>query len=222
MQPFDEIWDRAVDRHGEDKVRAHLPQPLPAAALARIPDDRWLAEMAKRVFAAGFVWRVIEAKWEGFEAAFDGFDPGRVADYDSHDLERLQGDPRIVRNGQKIQATVHNAAMVQRISAQHGGFGRWVADWPDDDIVGLWEALGREGSRLGGATGAYLLRFMGKDTFILSKDVGAALVAAGVVDKHPTGKRALRATQDAFNAWSRQSGMPRCQLSRVLGMSIDA
>ena len=69
--------------------------------------------MTQRVFSAGFVWRVIRAKWDGFEEAFDHFDPATVAAYDAEDIARLSQDERIVRNNQKIQATVKNARFVQ-------------------------------------------------------------------------------------------------------------
>ena len=47
-----------------------------------------------------------------------------------------------------------NAAFVDRISNEHGSFGRFLAAWPADDQVGLTAYLGKHGSRLGGNTGA--------------------------------------------------------------------
>ena len=78
------------------------------------------------------------------------------------------------------------------------------------------------GSRLGGTSGQYFLRSMGKDSFILSQDVVAALVREGVVDKAATSKRDLAAVQSAFNRWREQSGRSLTEISRVLAMSIES
>ena len=80
--------------------------------LAKLPDSQALAEMAKRIFSAGFVWRVIEAKWPGFEEAFLGFEPEKLNFRPDEFWEGLARDKRIVRNPQKIKAIRHNAAFV--------------------------------------------------------------------------------------------------------------
>ena len=80
--------------------------------------------------------------------------------------------------------------------------------------------LKKRGSRLGGHTGQYFLRFMGKDTFVFSKDVVSTLIAQGIVDKEPTNRKELHATQQAFNQWKNESGRPLCQISRILAMSV--
>ena len=64
------------------------------------------------------------------------------------------------------------------------------------------------------------LRQMGLDSFILTRDVGAALVREGVVGKPPSSARDLAATQAAFNEWAAQSGRPFNHISRVLAFSV--
>ncbi len=219
MTPFAPFYERAVARHGEDELRARLPRVVSAEQLAALPDDRYLAAMAERVFAAGFRWRVIKAKWEGFEEAFQGFDPAWVADLDIEGVAALAQDTRIVRNRPKILATIDNAAFVRQVSAEHGSFGAWLAAWPAEDTIGLWAALKAGGNRLGGDTGPWVLRMVGRDTFRLSSDVVAALIEAGVVTKKPTGKRDLARTQEAFNAWSTESGLTQGAVSVVLACS---
>ena len=54
---------------------------------------------------------------------------------------------------------------------QHQSFGQFLANWPEDDIVGLLLYLKKHGSRLGGRTSQYFLRFVGKDTFMFTQDV---------------------------------------------------
>jgi 3-methyladenine DNA glycosylase Tag len=164
---------------------------------------------------------VIEKKWPGFEAAFLAFDPKRLTFEPDEFWERLLDDKRIVRNPQKITAVRGNARFVVEIAAEHGSFGKFLAGWPADDQVGLLELLGKRGARLGGRTGQYFLRFIGKDGFVTSDDVVACLRDAGVdIAQNPTSKKDLRKIQDAFNAWAKESGLPLTHISRICAMSI--
>jgi 3-methyladenine DNA glycosylase Tag len=216
---FSEIYDRAVARHGEDNIRAHFHEPVSADVLRAETDDRYLAAMAKRVFAAGFRWSVVQAKWDGFEAAFHDFDPHHVANLDEEGIGALAADTRIVRNRPKIISTINNAKFVVEISDEFGGFGNWLADWPVTDVVGLWAELKKRGDRLGGNTGAWFLRLVGKDTFRLSEDVMAALKEAGVDIGKGTGKRHQANIQAAFNQWQAESGLSMGALSMTLARS---
>jgi 3-methyladenine DNA glycosylase Tag len=162
-----------------------------------MPDDRVLAEMTKRVFCAGFVWKVIEAKWDGFEAAFSKFDPSLLAFAPDEYWEALAGDQRIVRNEAKIRSVRANARFVCELAEAHGSAGRFLCEWPRQDNLGLLEVLAKRGNRLGGMTGQYLLRFLGRDGFILSADVVACLKDAGLdISQSPTSKRDLMAIDD--------------------------
>ena len=221
MESFDSIFQRAAERKGG---AAALEETLPAAAdesaLRSFPDDRYLAEMTKAVFRAGFVWKIIENKWPGFEEAFSGFDVKTCALLAEEDMERLMADDRVVKNAKKLQSVTKNAAFILEVRESHGAFGAYLAGWPNADVVGLWAELKRRGDRLGGQTGRFFLRFVGKDTPVLSPDVVKALVLQGVVDKEPTSKKALAAVQAAFNTWHAESGRDLCQISRVLAASV--
>ena len=218
---FETIYQRAVSRKGPEGLEELLPSHKSAKALSATGDDRYLSSMTRCVFSAGFVWRVVENKWPGFEDAFEEFSVGSVAGMDEADIDALAQDTRVIRNRQKIAATRDNARFVATASADHGGFGNYLAAWPTDDTIGLWQELHARGSRLGGFTGPLFLRQMGVDTFMLTGDVNKALIAAGIVDKPPTTKRALAATQEAFNTWREETGRSLCQLSRVLACSVD-
>jgi 3-methyladenine DNA glycosylase Tag len=223
-QTYQAIFARAAERHGGAKaLEAKLAESRPKspAELAALPDDRWLAEMTRRIFQAGFNWSVIDNKWDGFEAAFEGFDVGRWAMAGDDDLDRLARDTRIVRNPQKIRTVRENAVFLSDLAKEHGSAARFFADYPVTDQVGLMDVLKKRGSRLGGTTAQYLLRLIGKDAFVLSRDVTAALIAAGVIDKPPTSAKALAAVQEAFNSWMEESGRPLTQISRTLALSID-
>lgn len=223
MRTFEEILDIAAERKGgRDAVLADTPAVLDADALAAIPDDRWLAQMARGIFQAGISWQVVENKWPDTEEAFFNFDVGRVAGMSEDWFDELLDDPRIVRSPPKVEAIQENAVFIKEVAAEAGSFGRKIGDWPAEDFAGLLEWLKKNGARLGGATGAYMLRAMGKESYVLSPSVVARLVAEGVIDKEPTSKKAMAAVQEAFNTWKAQSGENLTVISRVLAQSIDA
>ena len=223
MESFKKMYARAARRKGGERaLETLLPKPKTPPSLTRIRDDRYLAEMTKKIFQSGFVWRVVENKWQGFEKAFDGFEPGPVSLMSDEKLEVLATDKRIIRNFTKIKSVRTNAQFVGEIAGEYGSFGKFIAKWPCTDIIGLWAVLKKRGARLGGNTGPYFLRFIGKDTFILSPDVVALLVKENVVGKRPTSKKDLAAVQAAFNQWQEQSDRPLCQISRVAAMSVGA
>jgi DNA-3-methyladenine glycosylase I len=85
-------------------------RPIRARGLAA---DRAMYErMTLEAFQSGLSWLTILRKREGFRAAFAGFEPEKVAEFGPADVERLLGDPGIVRNRSKIEATIHNARAV--------------------------------------------------------------------------------------------------------------
>lgn len=222
MLDFAEIRARAARRKGGEPMLSSLLGPVPDnRAVAHVTDDRILSTMAERIFAAGFVWRVIEQKWPGFEEAFLGFEPRRLLFQPDDFWHDLASDSRIVRNPRKIRSVKENAAFVDQVSKEHDGFGRFLAEWPADDQVGLMDYLARHGSRLGGNTGQYFLRWIGWDTFIISSDMGAALRDAGLeIAENPSSKRDLARIQWQLNLWKDETGLPYAHISRILAMSI--
>jgi len=221
MRKFEEVYAIAADRKGGEKNLEELITPAkPAKELTKIEDDRWLSDMTKRIFQAGFNWKVVENMWPGFEAAFDGFDLGRCAMLNDDDFARLVSDKRIVRYGAKIRSVQENAVFLIDLVNEYGSAGEAFGNWPSEHYIDLLDMMKKRGSRLGGNTGQYFLRMMGVDSFILSRDVTARLIAEGVVDKTPTSKKALAQVQEAFNEWMDQSGRGLTEISRVLAMSV--
>ena len=222
MRSFEEILGLAAAHHGTPHaVLAAAANEHAVVDLAAKSDEHYLAEMTKAVFSAGFSWKVIRQKWPGFKAAFDQFQPNRVAFYADEEMDRLLSDKGIVRNGQKITATINNARFIVEKNKTHSGFGAFLAEWPKEDQAGLLAHLSKHGGRLGGATAQYFLRFSGYDAWITSKDVCAALVRESVLDKpSATSKTALKKVDQAITAWHEQSDQPRAVISRVLAMSI--
>ena len=219
---FKSIQARAAKRKGGEKVLASLmPKKRDNKALAKLTDDRVLAEMARRVFCAGFVWSVIDKKWPGFEEAFLGFNPKRLLFQPAEFWEKLTQDTRIVRNPTSIRSVRENAKFVTDIAAEHGSFGKFLAAWPADDQIGLLEIFAKRGSRLGGFSGQYLLRFLGRDSFILTGDLMMCLRDAGVpISEKGTSKKDQKLAQAQINEWARESGLPLTHISRICSMSI--
>lgn len=221
MKPFGQIEALAGKHHGGPKgISAALRHWQVDTDIGSKKDAQLLAGMAKAVFSSGFSWEVIEKKWQGFEAAFDKFEPKKVAAYGEEKLDALLKDTRIVRNGAKIIATIENARFVVATAKTHGSFANFLVNWPETDQVGLMDYLKRHASRLGGSTCQYFLRFEGWDAFILSGDVVKALIREGVVTKEPTSKKDLAAVQAAFNQWRKESKRPVREISRILALSV--
>lgn len=213
---------RAVTMYGSiEAVEDKLPSALSAKQLQDIGDDRYLAEMAACIFRAGFVWRVVKAKWPGFEEVFNGFMPLWLASRSAEDIEKMASNPLIIRNLTKVRAVQENARHILDIQHSHGSFGNFISGWPEDDISGLWLALKKHGCRLGGMSGQYFLRFIGKDTFVLSRDVCVALIAEGIIGKTTvTAQRDVKIVQQCFNDMRAESGRPLCELSMILALSV--
>lgn len=86
-----------------------------------VRDERGLFErLSLEAFQSGLSWATILRKRPAFRAAFDDFDPDRVAAYDDGDVARLMGDAGIVRNRRKVEATIANAAATVALRAEGG------------------------------------------------------------------------------------------------------
>ncbi|MEE4661381.1 MAG: DNA-3-methyladenine glycosylase, partial [Halieaceae bacterium] len=99
-------------------------------------------------------------------------------------------------------------------------FAHFIADWPTEDITGLWHTLKKTGSRLGGNTGPFALRALGVDTFLFTREVLQFLRSTAVIDSGETSQRALRASQDYFNTLRTASGRSLTELSQIIALSV--
>ena len=75
---------------------------------------------------AGLSWNTILNKRENYRKAFDGFDPGRIAQYDRRKMQKLLADPGIVRNKLKIASALENANAFLRVQQEFGSFDRYI------------------------------------------------------------------------------------------------
>lgn len=156
-----------------------------------VTDDRRLFEkLALEGFQAGLSWRTILAKREAFRRVFEGFDIERVARFDEADVERLLGDPAIVRHRGKIEATIANARRTIELTEEFGSLAAYV--WSFEAVPGsrpdpvTWAAL-RERAASPESTA------MSKDLkrrgwrFVGPTTVYAFMQATGLVNDHLEG-----------------------------------
>ena len=114
-------------------------------------DSEYLEQLTKAIFQAGFSWSVIRNKWDNFKRAFDGFEIEKVANYGLADLERLINDASIVRNRQKIAATVENARTMMELIDEYGSFKAYLDSLEGDyyeravELQRVFKHLGRTG-----------------------------------------------------------------------------
>jgi DNA-3-methyladenine glycosylase I len=139
-----------------------------------VHDDRLLFEYLVLGGAqAGLSWSTVLRKREAYRAAFDRFDPHRVARYDSARIEWLLANPGLIRNRNKLQSAVENARALLAVQEECGSFDQYVWDfvggrpiqnaWPSleeiptktPESVALSKDLRRRGFRFAGPTIVY-------------------------------------------------------------------
>jgi len=89
-------------------------------------DSAYFENMTRCVFQSGLNWATIADRWPAFREAFESFDIAKVAGYGAEDIARLKGDARILRNRNKILATIHNAREFERIIRESGSVSAWL------------------------------------------------------------------------------------------------
>src|SRR5690242_2755756 len=149
IPPFAPIFVAARTRVGAAALEERLPTPKTPQQLADTPDDRYLSQMSRRIFHAGLKHSMVDAKWPAFEEVFHSFDLRRVRAMSDEALEGLLGNAKLIRHWGKLKSVRDNAAAMLEIAGEHKSFGAWLAGWPGEDIVGLWEALAKRFSQMG-------------------------------------------------------------------------
>jgi len=219
-EKFAAVLARAAERKGgEEALLALVERPATKAQISALSNDRILSQMTKSVFKSGFVWRVVENKWSCFEEHFFEFNVEKILMMPDEMLERKATDPKIIRNLKKVFTIRDNAQMIANIEREHGSFGEFIANWPEDDIIGLCALMKKQGNRLGGNTGINILRGLGKDTFRISSDVEAYMRSREIITGGLQTKTSLNAIQHQFNLWRDETGLSLTELSMILAYS---
>lgn len=165
-----------------------------------VDDDRRLFEkICLEGFQSGLSWRTILAKRENFRLAFRDFDFEQVARFREKDVERLLGDPGIVRHRGKIEAAVNNAARAKELVKSEGSLGAYFWSFevrerlvPPQTVTTTPEAiaLSKDLKKRG-------WKFVGPTTMY------AFLQAMGIVNDHVEGCFAHRKVERARRAFRR-------------------
>ncbi|OAB86378.1 3-methyladenine DNA glycosylase [Janibacter melonis] len=151
-----------------------------------VRDERGLFErLSLEAFQSGLSWATILRKRPAFRAAFDDFDPERVARYGDADVARLMADAGIVRNARKVAATITNARATLDLRAD-GGLPELVwSHQPETTPVPTSQAevptTSPQSVALAGSLRARGFAFVGPTT------MHALMEAVGVVDTHLVG-----------------------------------
>jgi DNA-3-methyladenine glycosylase I len=148
-----------------------------------VRDERGLYErLSLEGFQSGMSWLTILRKRDAFRAAFEGFDPDRVAAFGERDVERLLADASIVRHRGKIEAAIANARATVALRESTPLPELFWSFAPEAHVppggAGDWHASTAESTALSKRLKQAGFRFVGPTTLY------AAMQACGVVNDH--------------------------------------
>jgi DNA-3-methyladenine glycosylase I len=137
---------------------------------------------------AGLAWITILRKRENYRAAFDGFDPERIARYDRRKVASLLLDPGIVRNRLKVEGTVSNARAFLELVEEEGSFDGFLWGFVGGKpLRNRWKSLREVPAETAEARAmSKALRRKGF-TFVGPTICYAFMQATGMVNDHVTG-----------------------------------
>ncbi len=153
-----------------------------------VHDDRKIFEfLILEGMQAGLSWMTILRKRDNFRAAFDGFDPIKIARYDQDKFEELMNNPGIIRNQRKIEASAQNAQAFLDVQAEFGSFDSYIWGFVGSTpIINSWKTI----SEIPAQTGEAVI--LSKDlkkrgfNFVGPTIVYAHMQATGMVNDHTT------------------------------------
>lgn len=94
-------------------------------------DNQLFEFLILETFQAGLSWITILRKRENFRKAFDNFDYKKIADYSEEKVAELMNDSGIIRNKQKILASISNAEAYMKIQEEYGSFSSYIWKFVD-------------------------------------------------------------------------------------------
>ena len=228
FESFNKIFAKAEEhKGGYDELLTQLPVLLSDAELMLFSDALYLERLTACIFVSGFSKKVIQNKWSGFLEVFHDFDLNKLSELADDEWEAMRQDTRIIRNARKIQSVRENVEMVRTVSAEHKGFGKFLVNWGAQDQIGLMKFLNKNGNQIGDNTAQYFLRYIGIDGFVLSSDICAAAIEAGVDitpreqgrGQKPVSQKDKKTLQQAFNFWHEETQLPYTHLSKIMAFS---
>ena len=104
-------------------------------------DDKLFEFLVLETFQAGLSWLTVLKKRDNFRAAFDGFEPELVANYDEAKIASLLTDSGIIRNRLKIRAAVSNARAFLEVQAVSGSFADYCWSFVGGQpVINAWKS----------------------------------------------------------------------------------
>jgi DNA-3-methyladenine glycosylase I len=147
-----------------------------------VTEDRTLFEkLSLEGFQAGLSWLTILRKRDNFREAFANFDPAQVAEFTDLDIERLLGDPGIVRHRGKIVSTINNAARVLEVQDELGSLAALVWSFEPESTRPVMESTTHESKAMAKELKGRGFSFVGPTTAY------AFMQAMGLVNDHLEG-----------------------------------
>jgi DNA-3-methyladenine glycosylase I len=173
-----------------------------------VHDDRRLFEaLVLDGMQAGLSWKTILDKRENFRAAFDNFDPEKIARYTPARIEKLLANPGIIRNRRKIEAAIANAKACLAVRKEFGSFDAYLWNFVggkqiDNGLTSLKQmpAESEESRRMSADLKKRGFRFVGPTICY------AFMQAVGMVNDHLVTCFRHRQVQGHNRKWARKAG----------------
>ena len=121
-------------------------------------DNEYFEQLTKAIFMSTFSFKVVETKWNGFLEIFQQFDPYKVASWGEDEIIEAISSPKIIRNSQKVRATVYNARRFLEIIKEYGNFTNYIKSLRNLDYYEISEILSSKFKWMG-RTGAFVFLF---------------------------------------------------------------
>ena len=110
------------------------PDRIPNVVANATTSDH-LAIITRAVMQAGLSWAFIDARWDSYVGAFDGFDVATVAAYGDMDVDRLMHTDGIIHSKSKIDGTIKNARVLIELEREFGSIAAYQASFADYDAA---------------------------------------------------------------------------------------
>jgi DNA-3-methyladenine glycosylase I len=129
-----------------------------------LSDDAIFENLTRVIFQGGLTWDLIHKRWPNFQNAFANFSIEAVAKFTDDDLSRLLEDAGIIRNSQKIEATLYNAKEFIVIKEEHGSFSKYLSSLDkSENYSKVIKELSKRFKRLGKKSSYIFLYSIGED-----------------------------------------------------------
>lgn len=120
-------------------------------------DDGYFEALTHQIFQAGLNFSLVQNKWPDFQRAFHHFHIEKVADFTPQSLDRLLADRRLIRNGRKMEATLHNARVFLQIRREFGSFPKYLRYSKRDGHEALVKDLTKRFKHVGSSAATWFL-----------------------------------------------------------------